>query len=96
MLDVNDDLKIMRKEYIDFQLQFMSSMASIFNYAIDMEEAKTAAGMTFDKISNMKDFMTEQDLLKLRMEEPQLLKWLHKPEQYIREQNRSKSQISYV
>lgn len=76
-------------------MEFMTSMASIFNYSIDLKESELAAQMTFDVISNNKDHITSDDLYKLRQEQPELLKWLHKPEQFLKERTTHKPHITY-
>jgi len=58
----------------------MSEMANIFHFQIDIQESKMAASLTFDVISGGKPFITEADLLQLRLEKPEVLRWLNKPE----------------
>ena len=86
-----DDLKL--EEYVDFYEQFMCSMASVFNYDMDIKFCRFAAEQTFQKLFEGKRSITEKDLLQLRINEPRKLEWLSKPDLYIRSSNFEKEEI---
>ena len=87
MLDINNNGKVERTEYINFQMKFMSSMSTLFHFKMDLQESKLAAQKTWEylvKDKDEKEFITQDDLYNIRINNPQLLQWLHKPEQFLR------------
>ena len=80
LLNLNLDHELLLEEFEEFQINYMTSMATVFQYNMDIEHIKLASRETFKVLANGSDKLSSDDLLKIRKEKPQLLEWINKPE----------------
>ena len=74
------DHELLIEEFVEFQVSYMTSMATVFQYNMDIDYIKLASRETFKVLSGGADRLSKADLLKIRTEKPHLLEWINKPE----------------
>ena len=79
-LNLNLDHELLLEEFVEFQINYMTSMATVFQYNMDIEHIKLASRETFKVLAGGADKLSREDLLKIRKEKPHLLEWINKPE----------------
>lgn len=80
LLNLNLDHELLEEEFVEFQLNYMTSMATVFQYNMDIEHTKQASLEVFKVLANGAKKLSKNDLLKIRKEKPHLLEWINKPE----------------
>ena len=85
LLNLNLDHNLEEKEFVEFQLNYMTSMATVFQYNLDIEHMKQASHEVFKVLADGAgkhgaDKLSQKDLLTIRREKPHLLEWINKPE----------------